>query len=105
MEKDIKEEPDFSSLNKYFKEDIKKTKPVKIKTIIEDISISELQVSYFGGEAEIETRGDNQEIEKESIEGSKKVVDAKKEFLKFIEEDDSLKLDICASVNRDWGRK
>ena len=105
MEKDIKEEPDFSSLNKYFKEGLERTEKPKIKMIVEDVRISGHEVSYFSEEAEIETRVDNQEIEKESIEGSKKVVDAKKEFLKFIEEDDSLKLDICASVNRDWGRK
>ncbi len=98
-------EPDFSSLNKYFKEDseIGDVNPVKVRTITEDISISESSFTSYGNK-EVETQIVNKEVEKEFVKGSGKVTNAKKEFLKSLE-DESLTVDTCSNVNRDWNRK
>jgi len=97
MEKE-EEEPDFSSLNKYFKDDDStKTEEIKVvKTIIEDVSISSFE-SY--------DRNENREDDYREEESSnpKKISPEKKEFLKSME-DDGLNLDTCANVNRDWNR-
>jgi len=102
-------EPDYSSLNKYFIDDskVKKEVSVNVKMIVEDVSVTGYS---FGGsslgfgrkEKEIETQISGREIEKEV--SSKKDTESRKEFLKELE-DDSLTLDTCSSVNRDWGKK
>jgi len=99
---------DFSSLNKYFKDDdlIKKTEPVKVKTITEDVSISEpysKNYEYDKDAEEIDLDDINKSIKKELNKDSK-IVSVKKEFIKSLE-DDSLTLDICKNINRDWNRK
>jgi len=97
--RDIEDEPDFSSLNKYFREDdsIQKNEPVKIKTITEDVSISGPSFRAYENEKEIANPKIHQKIEKK---GSQDKID----FLKSLDED-SLTLDICASVNKNWNRK
>jgi len=107
MEKEDTNEPDFSSLNKYFRDDLgEKPEPVKVNTIIEDISISESVFrSYTYSEGnEVGTSEGYNKVEKISEEDKKKISPAKKKFLKDIEESDSLSIDTCISVGRDWGR-
>jgi len=91
------EKHDFSSLNKYFKsEDLaKEVESVKVKTITEDVSIGESSFGSFESE-EVEVQEINCKVEKE---GSA----SRKEFLKS-QEDESLTLDTCAKVNKDWNR-
>jgi len=98
-------EPDYSSLNKYFIEDseVKKEDPVsKVKTIVEDIAISESPFSSF--EKEKESLIESMDVEKELIDEASVDTESRKEFLKELD-DDSLNLDTCSNVSRDWGRK
>lgn len=111
VEKEEEEhEPDLNFLNKYFKEDdlVKKPETVKADTITEDVSISELPLnsySYKGREDdEVGTQKVFDKTEKISDEDKKLISSAKKEFLKDLEDSDSLSLDTCANVGRSWGR-
>ena len=90
---------DFSSLNKYFIDDslIKKTEPVRVKTITEDISINEVSLSSFESEEEIGTPEIHQNIEKKGCPNKIK-------FLKHLS-DESLTLDTCNNINKDWNNK
>ncbi len=96
-------EPDFSSLNKYFiSDELKKPEPVKVNTIIEDVSIRESSfVSYENTEKEDEilTSEIKQKIEKKGNPDKIK-------FLQRLSDDDnSLTIDTCNSVSKDWKRK
>jgi len=94
---------DFSSLNKYFKkEDLDENcEPVNnVKTIIEDVSINESSFRLYESEREVEIRN---VVDCES-EFSDKTSLERKSFLKELE-DESLDLDTCNKVNKDWGRK
>jgi hypothetical protein len=108
---DDEPEPDYSSLNKYFIDDskVEKKESDNVKTVVEDVSLPTNEFSFegssprFGGkEKEIETQTSGGEIEKEV--SSKKDTGARKEFIKELE-DDSLTLDTCSNVSRDWGKK
>ena len=95
-------EPDFSSLNKYFLDGslIKKPEPIKVKTIIEDVSINEQYFRKYEPEKEIETQVKTREIEKNlGSSGSEKVTLAKQKFLKSLG-DESLTLDTCTNLNK-----
>ena len=98
-EEDLSEEEhDFSSLNKYFKDDDSINAPDKIvKTIVEDVSVSAFD-SY--------DKDENQEIDyaEEESNNPKEISLEKKEFLKSLEED-GLNLDACVNLNRDWNRR
>jgi|SRR3989344_8501524 len=97
------EEHDFSSLNKYFKDEdlIDKTESVKVvKTIIEDISVVESSFGDYESEEEIET----QDIDCNIKENSSKVSLERKKFLEDLG-GESLTLDTCRNVNKDWNRK
>ena len=107
MEKEDLNEPDFSSLNKYFRDDeVDKPEPVKINTIVEDISISESHfVSYnYAEEDGVGVEKAFDKVEKISDEDKKKISPAKKKFIKDLEESDSLSIDTCLNVGRDWGK-
>jgi len=100
IKKDEDSRHDFSSLNKYFIDDSKIDKKVlpKQKIITEDVSISESSFGNYESSEETETPKTHQKIEKKGCPDKIK-------FLKSIEENDSLTLDTCASVNKDWNRK
>src|SRR3989344_3797221 len=99
MEKEDKDEPDFSSLNKYFRDDdLAVKKEIKVvKTIIEDVSISESTFRHY--ESEEFGREIDSEEESSNI-NSKKISSEKKEFLKSLD-NDGLNLDTCSSINKD----
>ena len=92
------EEPDYSSLNKYFKKDNLTTgnEPVKIKTITEDVSISDFSSDFYGDKSDEDIM-----ITKPKEIIVKKGCPHKIEYLKSIK-DESLTTDICKSVNKDW---
>jgi hypothetical protein len=112
MEKIGESELDFSSLNKYFVDDDKIQKPevVKVNMIVEDITIAESSFrnySYTEGDSEKKVSGAQKsydKTEKNSESNNKKISPAKKEFLNDLEESDSLSLDTCSNVGRDWSR-
>ncbi len=101
-------EPDYSSLNKYFKEDneLNRTVKPKQKIITEDVSINETTTLFHSAEEEIETsvRNKKVKIETENDEGdtSKELIQAKKEFFQSLDDEDSLDLNTCANINRNW---
>jgi len=103
-DEDESEERDYSSLDKYFIDDSKidRKVPVKVKTIVENVSISVSSFEFGGKEKEIDTQISGRKIEREI--SSKKDTESRKEFINELE-DDSLTLDTCSSVNRDWGKR